>query len=101
MKGFVVRQERDHLPRRPLVRVIVAAIVAFAGAVATSGALLVHWSGPRLAPASPAPGSTVERSLVGTAERGIEERRAAREALSRAGIEQAMDLVAADAGAKP
>lgn len=101
MKGFAVRQELDHLERRPFARVAAAALVAFACAIVTAGALLVHWRGARLAPASPAPGSTVERSLAATTERGIEERRAAREALSRAGIEHAMDAVAADAGAEP
>lgn len=113
MKSFAVRQERDRLERRPLVRVAVAAAATFFAAIAAAGALLSHWSVPGAAAGAPSPSSTVERTLVRTTERGIEERRAERDALSRWGwvdrdagiarmpIERAMDLIAADAGARP
>lgn len=100
MKAFSVRQEHDRLPRRPLAAVIGIAIVAFGAAIAVSTALLAWWGAPRRAVPAPSPESTVERSLVRTTERGIDERRAAREALDR-DIERAIDRVAADAGGSP
>jgi hypothetical protein len=114
---FVVRQEPDALAKRKLLATTMVSIVAFGTAVAVSAWLLGDFrAGRDTGPSAPA----VAPSTIGTAEQGLflgpprgldlqSERRGLLEqwswidrdaGLARIPIERAMDLVAADAGAR-
>ena len=115
----MMQQEREGLRAKPVVIVIVGALLITAACVAIAGLLLSGQRGnitdhaaPEL-PAHPAPIGSIERSLTATTARGEEKAQRARSRLrsycylgpdqkrAHIPIERAFDMMVADAGAAP
>lgn len=81
-ESFEVRQAADRVERRPVLYVVVAALIVAAVALASVRAFLVR--GVDLGsskPPAPVPAGTLESSLVASTARGLELRRAQHRAL--------------------